>query len=58
MAIKTKNFVFGDDFRDKSFPDFKAYMKDVHKVSAKKAREIYNEIHGKSVSVPEESSEA
>lgn len=58
MAIVTKNFVFGEDFKDKSLSDFKAHMKRTHGVSAKKAKEIYDEIHGKSSSVPEEPSEA
>ena len=46
MSIKTKNFVFGDDFLNKSLPDFKAHMKSRHGVSAKNAKLIYEEIHG------------
>ena len=46
MAIETKNFVFGEDFKDKSLPDFKAHMKKTHGVGARQAKSIYNEIHG------------
>jgi len=45
MAFSVDNFIFGEDLKDKSLPEFKAYMKR-HKVRAKKATEIYNEIHG------------
>ena len=58
MAIRTKNFVFGDDFKDKSFPDFKAYMKERHGVSYKQSKAIYDEIHGKSVRISGETDKA
>lgn len=54
MAIHTKNFVFGDDFQEKSLADFKAYMKERHKVGARAAKEIYNEIHGYDTTVQPE----
>lgn len=54
MAIHTKNFVFGDDFLEKSLSDFKAYMKERHKVGAKIAKQIYNEIHGDDTTVQPE----
>ena len=58
MAIKTRNFVFGDDFKNKSFPDFKAYMKKTHGVSAKQAKAIYDEIHGDYLPISGEADEA
>lgn len=46
MAIETQNFIFGDDFLNKSLPEFKAHMKKKHGVSAKNAKAIYDEMHG------------
>ncbi len=57
MAIKTKNFIFGDDFLERSLSEFKAFMKKTHKVGARQAKEIYNEIHGITNTIPTEVSE-
>ncbi len=57
MAIKTKNFVFGEDFKEKSLLEFKAHMKKTHGVGARLAKEIYNEIHGNDSTVQEEAIE-
>jgi hypothetical protein len=57
MSIKTKNFVFGSDFIEKSESELKAHMKAKHGVSAKAAKEIYKEIHGNDSAVSAEAIE-
>lgn len=57
MAILTKNFVFGNDFLKKSLPEFKAHMKKTHRVSAKEAKFIFEEIHGNDSTVSEKAIE-
>ncbi len=57
MAIETQNFIFGDDFLNKSLPEFKAHMKKKHGVSAKNAKVIYDEIHGNIITVQPEVNE-
>lgn len=46
MAIKTKKFTFGDDFKKKSLKEFKDHMKKTHGLEAKEAESVYKEIHG------------
>lgn len=45
MGIKLENFEASSDIMDYSEGDFKAMMKKRHGTTAKKAKEIYKELH-------------
>lgn len=51
MAFEIENFQASSDIKDYSEGELKALLKRRYGVSAKKAKEVYNKIHGKPGSI-------